>query len=334
MSTSVVSVAVPTTGEGTVVDTSSLVGEKTVVLSGTFSGIYELLGSHNDSIFVPVLQFDSGGVEGIRLTVPGSFKSMRLRSRQAVPSSDVTCTVSGTSVTGQNSFGTLASLAAGFSGLTSAVDLSTLFPPTGPEVGLCFACEGSFTGTIVVMGSLNGSNYCPIGSFTRSRVPDGAPASVEFTVLTTSEKLRYVKLNVQGVLTGAVTVTVGGGVPPNASSVNSLIEAGVPEVTDLGDTDDTVHPAVTNTTTYRIPAETQTTNRTTILGTNGPPETGQIVDVVRYDQTAYARAIVDGGPLGNTLYTFAASPTVPRVASFQYNGADWQFVGVRPLAGA
>ena len=45
MSTSVFSITVPGSGFGPAADVSSLVGEKTVVLSGRFRGAYVLLSS-------------------------------------------------------------------------------------------------------------------------------------------------------------------------------------------------------------------------------------------------------------------------------------------------
>lgn len=128
-------VPVPTSGEGALVDVSALVGPKTVVLTGRFRGIYDLLASHDDSHFVPVLQFDAGGVEGVRQTVSGSFKSLRLRATlpETTPLGAVTCEVSGVESAGNNHFTTLASLAAGFTGETTIVDLAPLFPRPGRD---------------------------------------------------------------------------------------------------------------------------------------------------------------------------------------------------------
>ena len=47
MSTASVSIPVPSSGFGAAVDVSSLVGEKTVALSGRYRGAYVLYGSHD-----------------------------------------------------------------------------------------------------------------------------------------------------------------------------------------------------------------------------------------------------------------------------------------------
>jgi hypothetical protein len=217
MSIITASIPVPTTGEGALVDVSTMVGPKTVVFSGQFQGIYELLGSHDDSHFVPILQFDAGGVEGVGQTISGSFKSMRLRAATPAtsPGSGVTCEVSAVAGVGQNYFAQVASLAAGAApGLTPVIDLAPLYPPTGPEEDICFLCEGGLQGQLVVLGSLDGVYFCPVGSYRRDRVPEGAPISAEFSVLPSPDKVRYVRLSLDGTAADTITVTVGGRVLP------------------------------------------------------------------------------------------------------------------------
>ena len=158
-----VSVPVPYSGDGPAVDVSAVVGPKTVQLSGTYEGYYDLLGSQDGQTFVSVASFGAGGPEGIEQTVPGAFSSVRLRSG-ATGAVGVTCEVSGISGAGENGFGTIASLAAGASGLTPVVDTSTIVPPTGSEMDTCFLCRGSFTGPIVVLGSSDGVEFNPIGA--------------------------------------------------------------------------------------------------------------------------------------------------------------------------
>lgn len=133
------------------------------------------------------------------------------------------------------------------------------------------------------------------------------------------------------------TVGVGKDIPIAGSSnagamPAAMADQGLPTITALTDADATVQPAAPNTSGYTIGAASQTANRTTTLGTAGPPQTGQMVSVTRHDLSNNQRAIVNGGPLAGTLYTFPASPTTSWIAWFQYNNADWQFVGVQPLA--
>ena len=217
MSIQTVSVPVPASGDGPIVDVSALVGPKTVQLSGNFRGYYDLLASQDDANFDAVASFDAGGDAGIEQTVPGAFKSFRLRANVSQVISPVSCEVSAVLGAGENGFGTVASLAAGFSGLTPAVDTSTFVPPTGSEVDTCFLCRGAFEGPIVVLGSSDGVEFNPVGSFVADRLPEGAPPVLEFAPLTTLDKTRYVRLQVPGTTTGPVVVTVGGRVPSGAA---------------------------------------------------------------------------------------------------------------------
>ena len=216
-----VNVPVPISGDGPAVDVSALVGPKTVQLSGTYEGYYDLLGSQDGQTFVPVASFNADGPEGIKQTIPGAFSSVRLRSG-AVAAVGVVCEVSGVAGAGQNGFGVIATLGGGFTGLTPPVDTSTFIPPTGSEEDTCFLCRGSFTGPITVLGSSDGVEFNPLGAWNPGRLPQGAPPIVELAPLTTKAKVRYVRLLVSGVVTGVVTVTMGGRVPSSGSAGKNL----------------------------------------------------------------------------------------------------------------
>jgi hypothetical protein len=217
-----VPVVVPASGDGPIVSIANIVGAKTVQLSGLFRGYYDLLASDNDADFVAVASFDASGPEGIKQTISGAFKSVRLRAN-AQPVGVVTCEVSGVSGVGQNGFGTIASLTAGFSGLTGIVDTSVFIAPTGSEVDTTFICRGSFRGPIVVLGSIDGVEFNPVGEFRVDRVPEGAPSVIELSPLITEAKVQYVRLNVAGVTLGATVVTLGGRVPTTGSSTGANI---------------------------------------------------------------------------------------------------------------
>ena len=204
-----VSVPVPYSGDGPAVDVSALVGPKTVQLSGTYEGYYDLLGSQDGQTFAPIASFSAGGPEGIEQTIPGAFSSVKLRSG-ATGAAGVVCEVSGISGAGENGFGVVASLEAGASGLTPVVDAATFVPPTGPEMDACFLCGGAFSGPIVVLGSIDGVEFNPLGAWNPGKIPQGAPLSQELAPLVTEAKVRYVRLLVSGVVTGATTVTMGG----------------------------------------------------------------------------------------------------------------------------
>jgi hypothetical protein len=158
-----ISVPVPYSGDGPAVDVSGVIGPKTVQLSGTYEGYYDLLGSQDGQSFVPIASFGAGGLEGIEQTVPGAFSAVRLRSG-ATNAVGVTCEVSGIAGAGQNGFGSIAKMARGYSGMTPVVDTSVFIPPTGSEMDTCFLCRGSFTGPITILGSIDGVEFNPIGA--------------------------------------------------------------------------------------------------------------------------------------------------------------------------
>jgi hypothetical protein len=99
---------------------------------------------------------------------------------------------------------------------------------------------------------------------------------------------------------------------------------------DLTDADATVN--ISDGSRFILPAVLLgglTANRILTLGTSGSPMTGDTVTVERYDVTAYTYAIANGGPAGGTLFTFPVS--VKRRASFQYDGANWVYLGTEQL---
>lgn len=213
-----VPVTVPASGDGPIASIAGLIGSKTVTFSGHFTGSYTLLGSHDDANFVPLLLFSADGIESIEQILEGSFKSVRIRANPAAaPSSPVSCEVSAVVVPGQNKFGTVATLAAGAAGPTASIDTAALFPPSGLEVGINFACSGYFTGAIVVEGSPDNTDWNPIGTFSAgqagSRQLVGLAPKLEFSPLRTCDKTRYLRVNVVGQVTATTVITVGGGIP-------------------------------------------------------------------------------------------------------------------------
>jgi hypothetical protein len=212
MSIATATVPVPLSGTGALVDVSAMVGPKTVVLSGTFRGLYDLQASHDDVNFVSVLQFDAGGVEGVRRTMSGAFKSVRLSAAtpDTTPVTPVTCIVSGILEDTENTFASIATVAPNFTGLTPTVDTSVAWPPSGPEADACFICTGGFQGIIVVLGSNNGVDFSPIGSFRVDRSPDGSPSQLKLPVVYSKDAVRYVRLQVDAVVTSTTVVTMGG----------------------------------------------------------------------------------------------------------------------------
>ena len=77
-------------GDGPALDVSGMVADKTFYLSGTYTGRYVIMGSHDNVRYVPILQFDGGeGPQTIRRDIDYTLASIKVR-RQA----DKTVTVS------------------------------------------------------------------------------------------------------------------------------------------------------------------------------------------------------------------------------------------------
>jgi hypothetical protein len=216
-----VNIPVPVAGDGPVVDVSALVGKKTVMLSGGFTGTYDLLASHvgTPGTFTPICQFNAGASESVRQTASGAFKYFRLRS-SATALGTVVCEVSAIAEAGQNKFLTVGNLSSGFQGYSPIVDTAVVFPPDGAGEDICFICVGSFVGQVVLLGSIDGVDFNPIGSFRADEMPEGSPTNVlEFSLFATEDKVRYLRLYVNALDTiGGAVVTMGGrlaGVAPS-----------------------------------------------------------------------------------------------------------------------
>jgi hypothetical protein len=208
MSTITQVVPVPLSGIGASVDVSSMVGVKTVVLTGTFKGAYVLYGSHVGDSLAPLFQFDAGGVEGIRHTIVGALARVAVRSL-ASDASGVTVSISGGSLPGDNTFATLGTLSPGASGPQPSYDLGT----SNYQSGLNFILVGGLEGKLVVEGSPDNVGWNPIGQFDVGPSGPGLLATLlapEFSPLVTEDLVRYVRLNVLGRVVGSLVVTVGG----------------------------------------------------------------------------------------------------------------------------
>ena len=240
MSNATVQVPVPATGTGAAADVSHLVGPKTVQLSGTFEGSYDLLATQDGSSYDPVLKLDTGKPEGLKQTVSGAFSAFRLRNVNATPLTAISCEVTAQSAPGENHFATVASLGAGFTGLTPIVDTWSLFPPTGVEVEICYLCRGGFRGPVVVLGSMDGAAFNPIGTFRIDALPDNAPAVLDLGPLPTQDNVRYLRLDVVGITTAPLVVTVGGRVPSSSPGPTSATLA-VTYGNGLSAADQTMH---------------------------------------------------------------------------------------------
>jgi len=220
MSIGIVNVVVPLAGDGPVSDVSTLVGEKTVELSGIFNGRYILLGSQDyGASFVPVLIFDSNGKESVKLTLPLTLSSVRVRAAASSPQ-NVSMNISGV-IGGTNLFATLASIPAGGSGPQAIIDLNTALPPASVQQDIGFLCSGSFNGLLVIEGSMDGVEFNPIGDGFRDvgQSPSllGTNRPLEFSPMITDVLVRYIRVNLIGVASSLITVTVAGSNPVSGS---------------------------------------------------------------------------------------------------------------------
>ena len=231
-----VSVIVPISGDGPAANIAAIVGSKTVVLGGNYEGTYVLLGSQDGgATFVPVATFDADGSDAIEQTVPAAFQLVRLRARAGTTqSSPVTCTVSGMSSPGANQFAVLASFPAGSSGASLVVDAYAVFPPTGLEDDVAILCSGGFVGTVTAFASPDLANWNPVGTFQAGPSPRplvGLPSLLEFAPLVTRDKVRYLRVVMQGQVQTAVIVTIGGSVavvaPPSSTTLADAYDNGV-----------------------------------------------------------------------------------------------------------
>ncbi len=218
MAITTVNVPVPLSGDGPAVSVAGLVGPLTIQLSGNFVGYYDLLANQNGGGFVPIASFSAGGLAGIEVSIDGTFGQVKLRAN-VTSATGVVCNVSGTTAqTGENGFGTIASVGTGFSGLSPIVDTSGFIPPNGSEKHTSFLCLGAVQGLVTVLGSLDGVEFNPVGSFRVDRLPEGAPLVSELPALLTDAKFRYVRLDFSGTTLGPVVVTMGGSVPQSGSA--------------------------------------------------------------------------------------------------------------------
>jgi hypothetical protein len=228
----IASLAVPTSisSDGAALDVSGLVADKTVELCGQYNGTYTIMGSHDGSLYVPLLNFDSGSSsQTVKQAVSAVMHFMKVR-RSATnndPSvvtvniaarAAVNCAKSGP--TGANQFITLATLGAGLGqGPQPAVDLWSLVAATGLD-DFNVACGGDFSGTLALEGSLDGVNFSPvgedasgaqIGGFTLGSKTNTLGLVPAMPVLLVSEIVRFVRINNLGaVLRGPVNITIGG----------------------------------------------------------------------------------------------------------------------------
>jgi hypothetical protein len=92
-------VAIPlVNGDGPITSVAALAAKKTIYLTGTFTGDYVVLGSHDGTNFVPVAKFNGrGNPQSVKSDVDATLSSVRIRREADAPASitiasQLTCT--------------------------------------------------------------------------------------------------------------------------------------------------------------------------------------------------------------------------------------------------
>jgi hypothetical protein len=206
--------------DGAAVNVSGLQGVKTFEISGSYSGTYSILGSHDGNLYFPVAFFNSGGSsQTVRKTLEVVANFLKVH-REAPQSGLVTVNIAARATTacasstqgGLNNFFTLATLLPGANGPQPALDLFALVAATGMDVSNV-ACGGSFTGQISVEGSLDGVNFSPLGGFLSSQAQRGSgPGQSMFDPIVVGQVIRYIRANVlpSTVISTPTSLTMGG----------------------------------------------------------------------------------------------------------------------------
>jgi len=206
--------------DGAAVNVSGLQGVKTFEISGSYSGTYSILGSHDGNLYFPVAFFNSGGSsQTVRKTLEVVANFLKVH-REAPQSGLVTVNIAARATTacasstqgGLNNFFTLATLPPGANGPQPALDLFALVAATGMDVSNV-ACGGSFTGQISVEGSLDGVNFSPLGGFLSSQAQRGSgPGQSMFDPIVVGQVIRYIRANVlpSTVISTPTSLTMGG----------------------------------------------------------------------------------------------------------------------------
>lgn len=233
---------------GAPLDVSGLVADKTIELSGTYSGSYVVYGSHDGALWAPILVFDSGASsQQLRLSTSLVLQFIAVK-KLATTTSDVAMSVSAKAAcncdrddsAGANFFLALATIPAGAQvGPQAAIDLWALVASTGFDPDISVICGGgSFEGLIGIEGSLDGVHFVPLGEDVSSegarksrgvgvqqaaretsgfniaikqRVPGTLFALPELSPLVIPDVVRYLRASLRlGAVSRDVTLTLGG----------------------------------------------------------------------------------------------------------------------------
>lgn len=96
----------------------------------------------------------------------------------------------------------------------------------------------------------------------------------------------------------------------------------------LPDASVNVAPGTDNASRYTMAPATMSANRTDTVVTTGTLLPGQFLWIRCEDLGTHTLTIVNGGLAGGTLYVFGPSMAKAQELALQWDGVDWQFVGV------
>lgn len=215
---------------GARLDVSAMAADKTVEISGTYQGSYTVYGSHDGSLYVPLLTFDAGvGTQQLKRKTSITAKYLAVKRQGSAQgavtmavSAQAACICSGATVANQflplGSFSTTSQ-----TGPLAAIDLWTLTPNTGLQSGFNVMCAGPFEGLIAIEGSLDGVHFVPLGvgedgspvaGFQvgiQPRTPGTSFNTQELSPIIVPDVVRYLRANLKlGSAFGTVSLTVGG----------------------------------------------------------------------------------------------------------------------------
>jgi hypothetical protein len=134
---------------------------------------------------------------------------------------------------------------------------------------------------------------------------------------------------VTAALVPATTSDQGAQSPTDKAKVDAIwfVKSG----TALTDADQTLQPGTDKASNYDQ-ALALTGDRTKILGTTSV-ETSLVVFISRLESSPSALTIANGGPNNaEALYVFTGSQVNGKAAAFQFDGVDWQLIGIYHLS--
>jgi hypothetical protein len=255
-----------------------------------------------------------------------AISSVYLQSEASSPVG-VTLNISGIT-SGVNYFTTLGTLAAGATGLQPIIDLDALFPPTGTEQDINFICIGGFEGLLVVRGSMNGVNFTPMASFRVERQQPsllGGLTTLRFSPVITKDLVRYVQLDMQGVVSSTTVVSYGGS---NPSSGGGGGGSGISSESDTGRATTLNAPA--EEILYEVPVDLDSV----LVGETLTPNFLGVINVSLASTATfrlYIGATTPGDTTGGTVRATITTASLSK-ALVTAIGADWINPGGKVLA--